>query len=78
MQTLKQVELAVEKILREQVIVPLSQKAFIRASVNNDYTCFASDIVIEAKLWNIVRIIAERRLRHCQAKAQTDRVLYVA
>ena len=72
-----QMEAKVEQLLREKVIGPLSQDPMFQVD-GSDHAEFDTSTIAEARIWNIVRSVAERGLSACQSRRRPQKALHVA
>jgi hypothetical protein len=70
---LSQIEIMVEKMLRERVVAPLTRRSDVVLASGVD-----SEIVREATVWNVIRKVSERGLHACQTREKSGRALHVA
>jgi hypothetical protein len=66
----------IENLLRERIITPLMTNDVVRGSV--EAFQFDADTVVEAKLWGLIRRVADRGIDACQAREKSKRELHVA
>jgi hypothetical protein len=71
-------EAMIERLLLNCVVKPMSENAMLRCWVNARYENYHKGIVIEAKIWNSIRKIAERSLDECQKRAKRGRLMRAA
>ena len=75
---MSQMEAAVEKLLRHYVIGPLLRCPLFQKTTDADHAEFDASTVVEAKILNTVRVVAERGIAECQRRRRPQKALHVA
>jgi hypothetical protein len=75
---MSQMESAVEKLLWQHVIGPLSECPLFKETVGSGHVEFDASTVAEARILNTVRVVAERGIAECQRRRRPQKVLHVA
>jgi len=71
-------EQMIEQLLMDYVLRPLMKNPVVRGTIDSDHSLYDADTVVEARIWGMVRRIADQRISACQAQERKQREIRVA